>query len=82
LIKNLSFHDCPVVVVSFGSPYFYMQFPDVQVYICAYRHVDQAQKAAVQAIFGESPMSGKLPISLPGYFSLGHGLTLTKLSEN
>jgi len=77
LIKNLSFHDCPVVVVSFGSPYFYMQFPDVQVYI-----VDQAQKAAVQAIFGESPMSGKLPISLPGYFSLGHGLTLTKLSEN
>jgi len=81
MIKTMSSHKTPVVVVSFGSPYFYVQFPDVEAYICAYRHADQAQIAAARAIFGESDVNGKLPVSIPGYFSIGHGLTLTKLSK-
>jgi len=29
----------------------------------------------VKAIAGEIPIGGKLPISLPGMFPIGHGLT-------
>jgi hypothetical protein len=31
--------------------------------------------AAVQAIAGEKPIGGKLPITLPDLFPFGHGLT-------
>jgi len=31
--------------------------------------------AAVRAIAGETPISGRLPITLPGLFPAGHGLT-------
>jgi beta-N-acetylhexosaminidase len=82
LIKYLASGPIPIVVVSFGSPYFYNQFPEVTAYMCAYRHADQAQIAAVKAIFGESDVNGKLPVSLPGYFPLGYGLKLIKIFED
>lgn len=81
LIKCMTSGPIPVVVVSFGSPYFYVQFPDVTVYVCAYRHADQAQIAAVKAMFGEADISGKLPVSIPGYYPLGHGLKLRKINN-
>ena len=81
LIKYMASATIPVVVVSFGSPYFYLQFPDVTAYVCAYRHAAQAQIAAVKAIFGEAAASGKLPVSIPGYYPLGHGLKLSKINE-
>ncbi len=68
----------PVVVVSFGSPYFLRHFPEVDGYLCAYRWPDQAQKAAVKALFGEIDIKGRLPVSLPGLYPLGHGLTVYK----
>lgn len=70
----------PVVVVSFGSPYFLRHFPEVSSYLCAYRHASEAQKAAVKAIFGEIDIKGKLPVSIPDLYSIGHGLELLKKS--
>ena len=81
MIKYMASGPIPVMVVSFGSPYFYIQFPDVTAYVCAYRHAGQAQKAAVEALFGEAAVSGKLPVSIPGYYPLGHGLKLVKINE-
>ena len=68
----------PVVVVSFGSPYFLRHFSDVDSYLCAYRWDSQAQKAAVKALFGEIDIKGRLPVSLPGLYPLGYGLTLSR----
>jgi len=67
-----------VVVLSFGSPYFLRHFPAVDVYLCLYRGTVQAQEAAVKAIFGEIDVSGRLPVSIPGLFPVGHGITLQK----
>ena len=36
---------------------------------------DATEMAAVKAITGEIPFRGKLPISLPGLYPVGHGLT-------
>lgn len=80
LIQELSLGSQPVVVASFGSPYFLLHFPGVGVYMCAYRYADEAQRAAVRALFGEIDITGKLPVSLPGIFPRGHGLQI--LIEN
>ena len=65
----------PVVVVSFGSPYLLRDFPDLKTYLCAWGGQDIAQIAAVQALFGESAIGGKLPITIPGLAKRGDGLT-------
>ncbi|MFI5120891.1 MAG: glycoside hydrolase family 3 protein [Thermoanaerobaculia bacterium] len=65
----------PVVVVSFGSPYLLRDFPDLGTYFCAWGGQDIAQVAAVQALFGESAIGGKLPITIPGLANRGDGIT-------
>jgi beta-N-acetylhexosaminidase len=64
----------PIVAVSFGSPYFIRQFPRIDSYLCAYYHDVKAQAAAAKALFGEISTPGKLPVSIPGLYSFGHGL--------
>lgn len=76
LIKKLSTQPRPVVVISFGSPYFLRHFPDVDVYLCAYRYAQEAQQAAARALFGLVPIVGRLPVSIPGCFPRGHGLII------
>ena len=68
----------PVVVISFGSPYFIRHFPEVDSYLCVYRWSKEAQSTAARAIFGEIDIKGKLPVSIPDLYPLGHGLTLSK----
>lgn len=81
LIRNLSEGSPSVVVVSFGSPYFLRHFPDTDVYLCAYRYADEAQKSAAKALFGEIDITGKLPVSIPGIYPRGHGMILQKTKQ-
>ncbi|UCE42166.1 MAG: glycoside hydrolase family 3 C-terminal domain-containing protein [Candidatus Aminicenantes bacterium] len=81
MIKKLAQGHQRVVVVSFGSPYFLRHFKDVDVYLCAYRYADESQTSAVKALFGEIDIVGKLPVSIPGVFPIGHGLKVLKKSE-
>jgi beta-N-acetylhexosaminidase len=66
------------VVVSFGSPYFLQHFPEVDAYVCLYRNTGQAQEVAARAIFGEIPIEGRLPVSIPGLFPAGYGINISK----
>jgi len=67
--------DKPVLVVSFGSPYLLRRFPEVDAYLCLYSNLDSAQVAAVETIVGANPPQGKLPVTLPGLYPYGHGLS-------
>jgi len=80
LIQALAALDKPVVVVSFGSPYVLRDFPGVDAYLCLYRNQPQTQETAARVLFGEVEITGKLPVSLPGLFPVGHGLTIKKKS--
>ncbi len=40
-----------------------------------YDFYDGAEAAAVRALVGEAPITGRLPISLPGFFEAGWGLS-------
>ena len=76
LVGKLAEGPVPVVVVSFGSPYFLRHFPGVDAYLCLYRDTPQTQAVAVRALFGELPVRGRLPVSMPGLYPAGHGMEL------
>ena len=65
----------PVAVIAFGSPYLVRQFPEVRTYAVTYGIEDVAQYAAAKVIFGEAPFRGHLPITIPGLFPLGSGIS-------
>jgi beta-N-acetylhexosaminidase len=64
-----------VVVAAFGNPYLIRQFPSVGTYLVTYGVSDDLERAAARAILGAAPVTGRAPISLPGYFRAGDGLT-------
>lgn len=64
-----------VTVVAFGNPYLIRQFPNVATYAVTYGVSDDLERAAARALLGEAPITGHSPISLPGYFQLGDGLS-------
>ncbi len=59
----------PVVVVAFGNPYLIRQFPNVGAYVATFGVSDDLERAAVRALLGQAAMTGRLPVSLPGFFS-------------
>ncbi|MGH1364368.1 MAG: glycoside hydrolase family 3 N-terminal domain-containing protein [Calditrichia bacterium] len=64
----------PMAVIAFGSPYIVRQLPAVPSYICAYDTDPLAVRAGVRAVFGEIPISARLPVSIPGHFKAGDGM--------
>ncbi|HLA79899.1 MAG TPA: glycoside hydrolase family 3 N-terminal domain-containing protein [Vicinamibacteria bacterium] len=78
LIEALVAAGRPVIVVSYGSPYLLKQVPDVAAYLATYGWADPSQRSAVSALFGEHPVTGTLPVTLPGLFPLGHGLKIPR----
>jgi beta-N-acetylhexosaminidase len=65
----------PMAAVFFGSPYVAATVPEIPAMLLTYDFSDLAESSAVGALAGEAPIGGKLPISLPGLFPAGHGLT-------
>jgi beta-N-acetylhexosaminidase len=63
-----------VIVVSFGNPYLIRQFPSVGAYVVTYGVSDDLERAVASALLGRAPITGKVPVSLPGFFSAGDGL--------
>jgi beta-N-acetylhexosaminidase len=62
------------VVVSFGSPYFLADFPQIENYVCAYSNAITSETAAVRALFAEIPFHGRLPVTIPGVAQRGAGI--------
>lgn len=62
------------VVLAMGNPYLAEDFPAIQNYVCAYSNVSVSETAAVEAIFGEIPVAGHLPVTIPAIAPRGEGL--------
>lgn len=63
-----------IIVVAYGNPYLIRQFPNVGTYLVTYGVSDDLERAAAHALLGQSPITGRAPISLPGFFAAGDGL--------
>ncbi len=65
----------PFVTTFFGNPYAAAFLPELPAVLLTYDFYDRAEASAVRAIAGERAIGGRLPITLPGMFERGAGLT-------
>lgn len=54
-----------LIVISFGNPYLLQQISAAPAYVVAWGGSQGSQVAAAQALLGASPITGRLPISIP-----------------
>jgi beta-N-acetylhexosaminidase len=67
----------PVVTVGFGSPYLIESFPKAETWLAAFGISDVAQISAARALFGQIPVRGHLPVTIPGVnLKAGFGMEL------
>lgn len=74
LLDSIAAQDKPFVTVCFGNPYTATFLPKLPAVLLGYEFSDFTERAAVKALAGEIAVRGRLPISLPGMFPIGHGL--------
>lgn len=65
-----------IIGISFGNPYLLQSFPELRTYMVAYGDMPSLQQAAARAVLGETGISGRLPITLPGLYPRGTGIQL------
>ncbi len=65
-IHHLSNKHPKTLVISFASPYIYNELHPPRIFICTYSSTKLSQIACVEALYGETPMRGLLPVSLKG----------------
>jgi beta-N-acetylhexosaminidase len=63
----------PVIVASFGSPYLISRFPEARTWLAAFSTTTVAEKAAAHGMFGQTNITGRLPVSVPGVAPIGAG---------
>ena len=61
-------------VVAFGNPYIGTQIPGVGTYLCTFSNTPTSAISLAKALFGEIPIHGRLPVTIPGIAKRGEGL--------
>jgi len=62
------------VVVAFGNPYTGSSIPGIQTYVCTFSNTVVSASSLARALFGEIPVHGRLPVSIPSMAARGAGL--------
>ena len=64
----------PTVTVAMRTPYDLADYPASATHLCADSIVPASVGAVADALFGREPISGYLPVDIPGLYPRGHGL--------
>jgi beta-N-acetylhexosaminidase len=62
------------IVVAFGSPYVLSDAASGRTLLAAWGSQSDEQIAAARALFGEAPIEGRLPVTIPGVAGRGTGI--------
>jgi beta-N-acetylhexosaminidase len=74
LVRITDRSSIPFVTTFFGNPYTASFVPELPAVLLTYDFYDQTERAAVRAIAGETPIGGRLPITLSPQLRAGFGL--------
>jgi beta-N-acetylhexosaminidase len=75
LLQNILDHaGQKTAVLAMGNPYLAQDFPAVENYICTFSNATVSEISAVKALFGEIPIRGHLPVSIPNVAQRGAGI--------
>lgn len=69
------------MVVAVGNPYLAKDFPAIQNYLCTFSTASVSEVSAVKALFGEIPIRGQLPVSIPNVAPRGSGINRPALGN-
>ena len=61
-------------VVAMGNPYLASDFPKIENYMCTFSNATVSELSAIKALFGEIPIRGHLPVTIPNVAQRGAGL--------
>jgi len=75
-LVNLTQGPAPVVQLPFENPYLLTSIPNATVFLTTFSSSLPSEMAAVKALFGEIPITGHSPVSIPGFAQLGDGIQL------
>lgn len=64
----------PVALIALGSPYLLRNFSKASACLAAFSTVVPSEIAVVKTIFGEVPISGRLPVTIPELARYGDGI--------
>jgi beta-N-acetylhexosaminidase len=74
LVSILKTSASKTVVAAFGNPYIGTQIPGIETYLCTFSNTSTSAVSLVKALFGEIPIHGRLPVTVPGIAPRGSGL--------
>jgi beta-N-acetylhexosaminidase len=62
------------IVAAFGNPYVGDSIPGLKTYLCTFSNSQDSAASLVSALFGEIPIHGRLPVTLPNLARTNSGL--------
>lgn len=74
LVEALLATGLPTVVAALRMPYDLANFPAAPTFACTYSVQQPSMEALAAALFGRIAWQGRLPVSIPGLYPLGHGV--------
>ena len=66
----------PAVVAALRMPYDLAAFPQAEAYVCTYSIQEPSIRALADALWGHTDITGRLPVTIPGLYPVGHGQQL------
>jgi beta-N-acetylhexosaminidase len=66
----------PLMLIALGNPYLLRAFPSAPGYMTTYSSSPTSEISAAKALFGQIPISGKLPVTIPDLAKYGDGISL------
>lgn len=75
-VNGLLAGQTPVTLAALGNPYLVRSFPGAKAYVTTYSTAPTSEAALAKALFGEIPITGHLPVSIPGIAKYGDGIQL------
>ena len=75
LLQNVLDHAAEkTAIVAMGNPYLASDFPKIENYMCTFSNATVSEVSAIKALFGEIPIRGHLPVTIPNVAPRGTGL--------
>ncbi|WP_395276537.1 glycoside hydrolase family 3 N-terminal domain-containing protein [Halalkalibaculum sp. DA384] len=75
-LKQLAAGNKPSLLVAFGNPYIVRDLSQTDAQVMAWSARNAQVRNTVPALFGASPVTGKMPIDIPGYSVIGQGIEI------
>lgn len=73
LVNRLAETGHPLVTIAMREPQDLGSYPHVSTHVCTYSSHTPSLNAVAEALFGNTGFTGRLPVSIPGLYPIGHG---------